>query len=301
MKKAFLPIVAFLIAALLGSSCRHNEPIELRLRLQPGSQYTYSIQTNTTTEQKPMGQSISSTQEMLMEMTYKAGEAQGDLQPISVTYDHLRMNMKSPMGDINYDSKDSASSNPQLAMLGGMVGKQFIMMVTSSGEIQRVDGLDSILSSIGDTTTPEGLAIHRQMAETFNDTAVRSLMRQSLDIFPDKPVLPGDSWKKSYNMDMNVMQMKVENVYTLKSIDGNTAHLELKAKINGDGNADLPEMKGVKISLQGEQSGSMDVDISTGLVSKGDVNWKINGDMSMMGMKMPITINSKVHMTARKN
>ncbi|MBS1616215.1 MAG: hypothetical protein JST06_08885 [Bacteroidetes bacterium] len=301
MKNVFLPLVAVVGACLLGVSCRHNEPIELKLHLQPGSQYTYSIQTNTSTEQKPMGQSIASTQEMLMEMTYKAGEPQDGLQPITVTYDRLRMNMKSPVGDIGFDSKDSTHSDPKLAMLGSMVGKQFVMQVSPDGDIQKVEGLDVIISSIGDTTTPEGLAIHRQMAETFNDTAVRSLMRQSLDIFPNKPVQPGDSWTKSYNMDMNVMQMKVENLYTLKSISGNTAHLELKAKINGDGTADMPEMKGVKISLNGEQTGTMDVDIATGLVSKGDVNWNINGSMSMMGMKMPISINSTVHMSAKKN
>lgn len=298
--KAFLPLAALTGMVMLGVSCKHNEPVDLRLNLKPGSQYVYTIQTNTTTEQKPMSQSISSTQNVTMEMTYNVGPAEGADRRITVTYDRLAMDMNSPMGAVRYDSRDSAKGDKRLAVVGGMLNKPFTMVVTPEGEIKSVEGLDAILRNIGDTTTEEGLAVHQQMAETFNDTAVRSLMRQSLDIFPGHPVKPGDTWTKTYNMDMNIMQMKVDNVFTLKSVEGNTAHLDMKAKISGQGAADLPELKNMQISLSGEQTGTMDVDISSGLVTEGNVTWHITGDMSVMGMKVPMSIDSKVHISARK-
>jgi hypothetical protein len=298
--KPLMSIAAVAGVLMLAASCKNNEPVDLKLNLKPGSQYAYTIQTNTTTEQKPMGQSISSTQHVTMEMTYAVGEAEGANQRLSVTYDRLAMDMSSPMGTLSYDSRDSAKSDPRLAVVGGMLNKPFTMTVTPEGEIKSVEGLDAILRSIGDSTTEEGLAVQQQMAATFNDTAVRSLMRQSLDIFPGHPVKPGDTWTKTYKMNMNVMQMTVDNVFTLKSVEGGTAHVDVKAKIQGEGTTDLPELKNMHIALKGEQTGTMDIDVASGLVTDGNVSWHITGDMSVMGMKVPMSIDSKVKMTARK-
>jgi hypothetical protein len=152
---------------------------------------------------------------------------------------------------------------------------------------------------MGDTSTAEGAAMRKQMASTFNDSMVRSLMQQSLNIFPDHPVRPGDTWKKEYNLNMGMMNMKMENEFKLKDVSGNTAHLDINSKITGGG-AGSGETKNMNINLSGDQKGTMDVEVATGLVTDSKIKQNIKGDMSMMGMKVPMIISQDIHLTAKK-
>lgn len=300
MRKAFFSTLAIAVLAMVAGSCNSGKQVDLKFNLTPGSEYIYTIQTTTSTDQKPMGQNVHSTQQMTMEMNYKVEEAKGDNRRITVSYDRLSMNMESPMGNVAYDSRDTAGSDPRLGVLSGMISKPFTIEVAPTGEIASVEGLSTIIGGLADTSTPEGMMAHEQLSQTFSDTAVRSLMRQFLDVFPGHPVGLGDTWKKSYVLDMPVMKLKVDNVYTLKSIEGNTAHVDIKAKINGEGSSNNPAMKSMLMSMSGEQTGSMSVDIPTGLVAESNVTLHLSGDMSLMGMKVPMTVESKVHSTARK-
>ncbi len=298
MKKSFLPLAA-LAGILLYTSCKSGEPVNLKLALQPGSQYLYTMDMKMTMEQNAMGQAMKTQQDMLMESTYDVAAGSGDNRKITVTYDRIAMNMKNAMMNMSYDSKDPSKGDPKLAAMGGLVGKPFSMEVSGQGEILKVDGLSNIINGMGDTSTPEGVAMRQQMAQTFNDTAIRSMMQQSLNIFPDHPVKPGETWKKTYTMSMGFMNMSIENEFKLTSVSGNTAHVDVAAKIRGGG-AGTPEMKNMSINLNGDQKGTMDVEVATGLVTDSKLKQNIKGDVSAMGMKMPMTISSDIHLTAKK-
>jgi hypothetical protein len=299
MKKSFLPLAA-MAATLLLASCKGNEPVNLKLALQPGSQYLYNMDMTMVMEQSAMGQNMKTEQNMIMESTYDITASSGEGQKITVTYERIAMSLKNPMTSVHYDSKDPGNSDSALSAMAGMLHKPFSMEVTSNGEITKIEGLSAIVNSMGDSTTEEGRQVRRQMAQGFNDTAIRSMMQQSLNIFPDKPVHVGDTWKKTYTMAMGPMAMKIDNDFKLISVNGNTAHLEVNAKISGGGASNTPETQNMSISLSGDQKGTMDVEVATGLVTDSKLTQNIKGDMSMMGQKMPINIRSDIHMTAKK-
>lgn len=286
-------------ATLLYASCKSGEPVNLKLNLQPGSQYAYNMDMKMAMQQSAMGQNIKTEQNMVMESTYDVAAGEGSDKKITVTYDRIAMEMKTPMGNMNYDSKDPSKSNDKLAVMSNMLHKPFTMEVSEQGEIKKVDGLSAIVNSMGDTSTEEGAAMRKQMAGTFNDSMVRSLMQQSLNIFPDHPVRPGETWKKVYDLNMGMMNMKMENEFKLKDVTGNTAHLDINSKISGGG-AGSGEMKNMNINLSGDQQGTMDVEVATGLVTDSKIKQNIKGDMSMMGMKIPMTISQDIHLTAKK-
>src|SRR2546429_9900288 len=103
MKRCLLPIVA-LAASLLYVSCKSGEPINLKLNLQPGSQYLYTVDNKTTTETSAMGQSIRMDNNMNMEFTYDVAAGNGNDRRITVSYDRIAMDMKTPMMNMTYDS-----------------------------------------------------------------------------------------------------------------------------------------------------------------------------------------------------
>jgi hypothetical protein len=298
MKKSLLPI-AVMAATLLYASCKSGEPVDLKLNLQPGSQYLYTMDMKMTMQQSAMGNTVKTEQDMMMESTYDVSAGEGNNKRITVTYDRIAMSLKNPMMSMSYDSKDPAKSDPKLAMMSGMLNKPFSMEVTDHGEIRKIEGLGDIINGMGDTTTLEGMEMRRQMGQTFNDTAIRSMMQQSLNVFPDHPVKPGDTWKKSYSMNMGIMNMSIDNQFKLTSVTGNTAHVEMNATIKGGGTT-APEMKSMNINLSGDQKGTMDVEIATGLVTESKVKQNIKGDISAMGMKIPMTIAADIHLSAKK-
>lgn len=299
MKKSFLPL-AVLAATLLYASCKSGEPVDLKLNLQPGSKYLYIMETKMNMDQSAMGQTMKTSSDMTMESTYDVTGAEGPNKRITVTYDRIAMNMKNAMGNMAYDSKNPLSGNSDLSMMGNMLNKPFSMTVSDKGEIVKVEGLSDIINGVGDTTTPQGAAMRQQMSSTFNDTAIKSMMQQSLNIFPDKPVRPGDTWKKSYNMTMSMINMKLENDFKLTSVSNGIAHLDVSSKITGAGGTTDEQKKNMQINLNGDQKGTMDVAVESGLVTDSKLKQNIKGDISMMGMKIPLTMTQDIHITAKK-
>lgn len=297
MKKSFLPLAALAIGSLLYASCKGDEPVNLKLNLKPGTQYLYTMDMKM--NQETMGQKMDNN--MLMESTYDVAAGQGTDRRITVTYDRIAMEVKSPMGNMAYDSKDPAKGDPKLAMMNGMLNKPFIMEVSEQGEIKKVEGLQEIVNAMGDSTTDEGAQMRTQMAQTFNDTAIKSMMQQSLNIFPDHPVKKGDTWKKSYTMNMGFMSMTVDNTFKLASVDGGKAHIDVNSTIKGGaGSGGAEMMNGMSINLNGDQKGTMDVDVETGLVTESKLKQTIKGEVSGQGMKIPMNITVDNHLTAKK-
>jgi hypothetical protein len=298
MKRSILPVTA-LAAMLLYASCKSGEPVNLKLNLQPGSQYAYAADWMMDMQMSAMGQNMKTQQNMTMESTYDVAAGAGNNKNIKVSFDRIAMEMKMPMGSMSYDTKDPSKGNPNMAMIGNILHKPFTMEVSEQGEIKKVDGLSTIINSIGDTSTAEGAAMRQQMASAFSDSMVKSLMQQSLNIFPDHPVRPGDTWKNEYNINVGAMSMRLENEFKLKDVTGNTAHLDINSKITGGG-AGTGAMQGGTISLSGDQKGTIDVEVATGVLTEGKIKQNIKGDMSMMGMKIPATITQDIHLTAKK-
>lgn len=292
--------MAAVAATMLFASCKGGDAVDLKLNLQPGSKYLYTMETKMTMEQSAMGQTMKTNNDMIMESTYDVTGTEGGNKRLTVTYDRIAMSMKSGMGNMSYDSKNPSAGDSMLSMMSNMLNRPFSMTVSDKGEIIKVEGLSGIINGMGDTTTPEGAMMHKQMSSTFNDTAIRSMMQQSLNIFPDKPVSPGDTWKKSYNMSMSMLNMKIENEFRLTSVSNGIAHLDVSSKITGGGGIADEQAKNMQINLNGDQKGTMDVEVSSGLVTDSKLKQNIKGDISAMGMKIPLTMVQDIHLTAKK-
>ena len=295
---------AYLFCAILTASfcsCKSGEPVDLKLNLQPGNQYIYTMDTKTSMEQSAMGQTVKTNNDLMMQFLYDVAAGEGTNKKITVTYDRIAMSMKSGAMNMSYDSKDSTQKDGQLAMMGTMLHKPFTMIVSDKGAILKVEGLDAIINGMGDTSTPQGAAMRRQMSETFSDSAMKGILQQSLNFFPDNPVTPGDTWKKSFSMNISVMTVKMDNEFKLNSVSNGIAHIDVNSKLSGGGAmSGGEEMKSVQINLAGDQKGTMDVEVASGLVTDSKLKQNIKGDISLMGTKIPLTMVQDIHITARK-
>lgn len=295
MKRSFLPLVFVLLTA----SCQRGEPVDLKMALQPGSQYAYTSDMKLTMDVSAMGMDMKTEQTRLMESTYEVSAGAGDDRHIKISYDRIAMSLNGPNMHMNYDSQDPAKSNKEMAMMGDMLHKPFMLEVNKEGQIKKILGLSDMLKD-SDDTSAEAKSMRQQIANTFDDTTIRNIVQQSLDIFPGHPVRPGDTWHKTYTTAVGPVSMRIDNEFKLKSVSGNIAHLTVAAKITGGGKSPSAEMQNMSMDIKGDQKGTMDVEVATGLVTESQMTQTIKGDMGMSGMKVPISINSEIHLTGKK-
>ena len=304
MKKSLLLLSAGLLTATsLFQSCKggmSGDTVNLKMNLTPGSKYAYSMETKTNTEQSMMGQSMKMGQTMTMEFSYDVAPAEGNDRKLTVTYDHIAMKMESAMGNMEYDSKEGGKKDSILSSMGGLLNKPFSMVVSESGEIKKIEGLDAIINGMGGTGSAQEEAIRKQMSSSFNDTAMRKMMEQSFNIYPGKEVKVGDTWNKQTSTNMSVMTMKLDNTYKLTGVSNGIAHIDVVSKISTDGKPVIQGGQEMKIDLNGESKGTMDVEVASGLVTDSKMKQSIKGNVNAMGISVPMNIDNDIHITGKK-
>jgi len=294
MKKTILAVTVLAMAAL--QSCKHGEPVNLKFNFQPGTKYQYVTETKQVIKQ--VSQNMTMNQDMTMSTVYEVTNAEGDNKKISVMYDQLAVKSSNGATTVEYDSKDPGKQDQNLKYMNGMLNKPFSMTVNDKGEIVQLSGVKEMIAGIADSSNPNMEMVKEQMNQTFNDSTIRSMMQQSFYVYPDNAIAPGDSWERQFSMT-GMINMQMNNKFKLVSVSNGIAHIEVNSKIVGTA-GNNPAMKQMKMELNGTQTGTMDVEVSSGLITDSKMKQNMKGKMSMMGMEIPMEISSDVHITGKK-
>ena len=136
-------------------------------------------------------------------------------------------------------------------------------------------------------------------AETpLNDSTIRRMMEQSLNIYPTTPVKVGDSWERKYTTNMGFMDMAVNSTYKLVSVSNDVAHIEITATIRSIPSSN-PQMKGMDIEMNGTQNGSMDIDVKSGLIQESKFTQDVSGKMKIPGAEIPMKLTSETRIIGK--
>jgi len=280
-------------AASCGSG--NGAPVELKMNFKSGDKYLYTTEIN---QNIGMGQNLGMDQNITMEMLYNCtgGDNNGN-KNLQITYQRILMEVKSPMGNMKYDSKEP-SAGPDMTGLGimdSLIGKSFGLEVAPDGSIKKVSGLEDILASFTQNgeTAP---GIKSQLS----DTAIRMMMQNSFDMYPGHAVKVGETWTKKMQMAFSGVQVNVDNTYSLKSVEGDKATLSVASVLN----LPVTEMGGAtensQMELSGKQDGTIEVDIPSGQVLSSKVNSDIKGKMTMGGAPQDVKIKGVISVTSKK-
>ncbi len=298
MKKTLLGVVA---ATALFAACKSDKTVDLKFRLPEGEVIRYTADMKQTINQTVMGNAMTVQQDILFGMNYKVVGMEGDNRTVEVSYDRIKMATDAAGQKIQYDSRDTSGNTPQLAILGGMIGKPFRMTVSPTGEVMQVTGFQDVLNGIASNPAdPNAAATRQQLDQMFSDDAVKQMLSQNTNIYPEKAVKPGDTWTKTTTTSMGPIAMEINNTYKLESATDKTAKVSVDATITGKSAQGAGAIQGMTVNMKGKQTGKMDVDVATGLVEKMDINQDIDGDMAMQGMKVPMKIKTVGSITGER-
>lgn len=102
----------------------------------------------------------------------------------------------------------------------------------------------------------------------------------------------GESWSDS----LSDKSMKSKRVFTIKSIEGNTATISYSGTIDVTGTQEIQGSE-VAITMNTKLSGEIMLNPATNLVSKRTMNSDISGSIEMMGQAMPVTAKVEASFT----
>jgi len=290
-----LPLIALLCIAM--PPAHGEEAVTLKQRFVVGKRYEFGMKMTQTTTINIGGQEMDQTMNMAFKHSMNVSQHEdGKRKRVTMRYGRVAMEMNVAGQKMEFDSdKKDAHAGP-LASIGGLVGKEFRMLLDENDHVLDVENFDEILKAFSSDPIAG-----KVMGQFLNKDSMKELVQGSmLRAMPDHPVKPGDSWPVTYGTKMGQMgSMKVEGTYTYNkpvelaghvcALIGTVATLTMDmdfSKMAGGaagGNAEVAEVikkMGMKIS-DAKMIGSITFDPELGMAR----------DMTMTtSMKMTMTL-----------
>lgn len=270
-----------------GGTTANGNAVALKFNLQKGKAYTYAM--NMEMDGDVQGQKMEN--DMAFDYTVEVVADQDSLKTLKTTYDRIKMEMNAGPMNIDFDTnepqKDSAADPRQnpMGMMSNMFyamkGKSFQMTVNDKGEVKSVTGMEEMMNAMMNSFPAEGnarQAMGQAFQTQFNEEAVKKSFEQAFNIFPNKSVKVGDTWTRTINVG-GPAGADVNTVYKVKEINSDNVVLDISGDLN---------MGGAK----GMQTGTLNVNSATGLVTDGVMEQKITSP-SAMTIKYTITGKEK--------
>jgi hypothetical protein len=209
----------------------------------------------------------------------------------------MRMNVESPMGKIAFDSakKEPASANPAEAamasVLSALVGESFLVTLSPTGIVQKVEGLSRVMDNILKKMPPGGAGpVFEGMKAGLNDEAIKNLFAQSFAQFPGRALKAGETWENKLAVPNPVLGgILTTSTSTLVSVDqrggAQIATIATKLQIERDPSA-TPVAAPMRMKadlLPSTGDGELLFDVSKGRMQRGITHITVPMTMSGTG------------------
>ncbi|WP_257667638.1 DUF6263 family protein [Parapedobacter tibetensis] len=275
-----------------------QKEVLLKFNLQPGDKYHFSSVTKQNIVQEAMGQQMTTTQDIVADYIYDIQAVQNGMTTINVTFGSIKMDMDvAGMQKLTYDSDNPDGGTEELKAMSNMVGKSFLMEINEEGSVEKIEGLAEIISSIGGQQA-------ELLKQSFGDSSMIQNMNQVTNIYPNKKVRVGDKWMKKFSGPVaGIMQSEATSDFSLSDIEGDLAILEMNGEMDFsklEGGGGNPMLQGAEFKLKGTQTGTLEVDIKSGLPLQTKLKQAISGNLEVQGMQIPMTITSDITITGKK-
>ncbi|MBS1585864.1 MAG: hypothetical protein JSS82_10015 [Bacteroidetes bacterium] len=243
--------------------------IDLKMNLQKGAVYRYTIKNHQVNTHELKGRNLSNELNIETDLEYSVTGADATHTSLSASYEKISV-------EPSYTSQ-----------LSTMLHKPFHITLDDKG---RIMAIESYKQFSADSVVDETQLL---------DSALHSMIQQAFNIYPGRPVKPGDSWTNGYTVSLGFMDLSSRNTYRLTSVKDGIAHIETTSRISSkQGINDV--MRRMKIELEGVQTGGLDVDVATGLVMGNVQNLQVTGSNYVNGEQVAMHIDAEISVIGNK-
>tara|TARA_R110002126_G_scaffold13356_1_gene58080 strand:+ start:11391 stop:12296 length:906 start_codon:yes stop_codon:yes gene_type:complete len=270
--------------------------IKLSYNLDENTIYNSKVTIDQTIAQTMMGQTQNIQNDQGYGVTITVEKKNTDSYSLSMMYNSIMIN--SPKAGLTYDS-ETATSEPTgpAKALSSVIGTEFSFELNKDGSVSSVSGiqamLDSMAANMGLADEAQASAFKAQISAQYNEEAVKSQMKRTLVIYPDKELNKGDTWSADESVT-TPFTMNIQTTYELADFDDKTATINVSSNIFSEEGSITMGGATMTPDLSGVQSGTIVVDKKTGLVLSANMEQLVSGVMNMTSpqeMEIPIEIS----------
>jgi len=271
--------------------------ISLVKKKKKGEVFKYKMNAKTTSKEKgPMTEEkeVTSTQDIFYYYTEEVNDISSTgIITYKIKFDSISIMSTVSTSDsslsLKYNSnvKDSVYSKPDFIQYNSIMNEEFYARVSQTGEISEIYGMENIyenmFKSLGDTLTKEQ---KESLKESFGNDAVKAVLQQQFQMFPENEVYQDSTWTRSYETQILIFPVKNILSYKIKEIkdENNQITLAIEAELAVE--FIEKELKDKSMNYKVEDSktggkGNINFNISKGCVTKKETNTNIDLNMKI--------------------
>lgn len=286
-----------------------SKKTDLKFKLEKGKTYTHHIVTETTSKQSIQGMEQVIQQMATSDTRMKLTDENDQSNTYTIWYENISMSIEQ-MGMKQEFSSDTTALDqvdPMSQILSSLTKKEFTADIDLKGKIKKVNGLEEIITNATSAMGEQASMVRDQISSGFGDSGLAKNMEMFTAVMPNETVKIGSTWTNE-QFTSSGLPLILRNIYTLKSISGGIANIEVKAEISVAPDQSSTEIQGMKASyfLEGDRTGELKMEINTGFVTEANMNDEIVGSITIdsspqmpEGMTIPIEINANTKLTSK--
>ena len=203
--------------------------VSLVLKPKKGDILKYKMNAKTTSKEKsPMtgDKEMTSTQDIFYYYSEEVNDVSAaGIITYKIKFDSINIvstissNDSSLSMTYNSNIKDSAYSKPDFIQYNSIMNEEFFARVSPNGEISETYGLEVVyekmFKALGDTLSPDQ---KESLKDSFGKEAIRAVLQQQFQMFPDKEVYLDSTWTRSYDTQILIFPVKIILSYKLREV-----------------------------------------------------------------------------------
>lgn len=289
MKKLLfsIPLALSLCAIMLSCNSRSKsggtgDAYTLKMRLEKNDTFNNRCDMNMKMNMEMMGQKIDMTMNMETNSAFKVLDVKGDNKELSMSITKLETSGEMAMPDGTTQQLPQSEGNDYA------IGKTVTLSLDKTNKVVASTGVEDVVA--GDPGMDPGT--REQLKKMFSVDQMNNMYGMTFQLLPEGPVRVGDDWERENTFSMGGIEMKVTTTYKLTGVKDGVATIDVKGKLSGEGTM---ENQGTKVSMDisGGQNGTMEIWQNTGYIKDGRYDMDFDGDVKVMGRKVPIKVKAK--------
>ena len=275
------------------------QKIALRWKYEQGSELVYRATNHQEIDMAAMGGTAVSEQIQTVRWRVVEVAPNGDAT-IRMTTERVQIDVQGMAGNVKYDSESGeAPADPQTRALAAMAGVSYTMGVGPDGSGKAMQGLDELREKMFASFPPEQVAMLQSMGgELFSDESMTRMAQQSVQLFPEEPVGPSDTWKSSFRTSIPMIGSMTTNMtFTVMGIerrDGRTV-----AKISAAGELEFGNDSATPLPMTFDLgatkiNGSIDFDADRGVTLASTVSTAMQMEVTAGGQQVAMGMTNRV-------
>ena len=295
MKQLFIKSgITILLLSVLSFHSFSADKYTLELKLEKGKTFKNSTNAVMSAEMDAMGQVMKfGVKSEAVHKFVVIGQTK-DVYDMQMSLLKMKIDMDSPMMPFKFDSEATEIAGYDTKTIFGI---PIDVQLSKTGKVVAIKGNEKLIEK---TETISNEQIKQMLSSQFTEQVLKTSIEQSTKFFPDKPVEIGENWDIISSVFSNGVDIISKAKLSLKQVKDNVGTIELTGTLSTPEGGAIMKAQGMdmKVSIKGDQTGTILVDMKTGWIVSYELFQKYIQDVEVMGQNMKQKMDVKITVTA---